>query len=647
MLATLRRTIVDTWVGRVIAILFILAFAGWGIGDMLTNILTPAGGGIAKVGDTTIPLADFERADRQALAQIARQRNTDSSSLDAPTRQLAARQAAEQLVSQAVVTQAARAQGLRVPDAALREAVFAIPAFQGAGGQFDRAVFNQRLAQIGMTEPVLLSLMREDLTAQALVGALQAGVTAPKPLVDNAFAYASATRTASYVTIPYPAPASIAAPDEATLKRWYDNHPDQFREPEYRRIKAVVLTPDTIARDMTIPDADIHRAYDMLSSRYVVPERRSVDILIGADQARMAALAAAWRSGASFAALQTQAGDAAAPVSLSEAPESEFPSPEIGHAVFAATQGAVAGPVQTQGGWAVLKVSRVLAPHTTSFDQAKADLSAEIARARAGSDLPARATRLQDAIAGGGLDAIPTEIGAAPLLGSLDAQGDTPEGGPAPLPGPDTLRKAIIARAFASKPGAAPSLEQVGNDGYFALDVESVTPAAPRSFAQAHDAVLASWREAEARRLANAQAASLYARAQGSEGHRPGIAQAVVEGAAADGHAPGYAPLTVTRTPPIGRNVPPAGVPAPLARIAFDIPVGQSTMVEDARSFVVATITGTQQGDPQADRLLYGRTRDALTRLLGDDVGASYVAWLRTRAHVSINTKLVDSAAQP
>ncbi|MBB3172738.1 peptidyl-prolyl cis-trans isomerase D [Endobacter medicaginis] len=637
MLATLRRTIVDTWVGRVIAILFILAFAGWGIGDMLTNIFTPAGGGVARVDGTTIPVADFDRAYRQQLGQLARQRNTDPSSLDAPTRQLAARQAAEQLVSQAVVTQAARAKGLRVPDSALRDAIFAIPAFQGANGQFDRTVFNQKLAQIGMTEPVLLSLMREDLTAQALVGALQAGVMAPKPLIDNAFAYASATRTASFVTIAFPTPASIAAPDEATLKRWYDNHADQFRSPEYRRIQAVVLTPDTIARGMTIPDADIHRAYDMLSSRYILPARRTVDILIGQDQAKMASLAAAWKAGASFADIQKQAGDAAAPVSLSEAPESEFPSPEIGHAVFAASPNTVTGPVQTAGGWAVLKVSRVVAPQTTTFDQAKADLSAEIAKARAGSDLSARATKLQDAIAGGGLDAIPTEIGAAPLLGSLDAQGNTPEGEPAPLPGPDSLRQAIITKAFATKPGAPPSLEQVGNDGYFALSVESITPAAARSFEQAHDAVLASWREAEARRLANTQAAALFARAQGTDGHRPGIAQAINDS--------GMTGLSVQQSPPIGRNVPPAGVPAPLARIAFDIPVGQSTMVEDGHAFVVATITGAQQGDPQSDRLLYGQTRDALTRLMGEDVGASYVAWLRGRAKISINQKLVDSAA--
>ena len=53
------------------------------------------------------------------------------------------------------------------------------------------------------------------------------------------------------------------------LQRWYDNHPDMYRTPEYRRIKAVVLSPQSLATDITVTDDDLHAAYDQHQADYV------------------------------------------------------------------------------------------------------------------------------------------------------------------------------------------------------------------------------------------------------------------------------------------------------------------------------------------------------------------------------------------
>ncbi len=39
-------------------------------------------------------------------------------------------------------------------------------------------------------------------------------------------------------------------PDEPTARRWYDNHPDLYATPEYRRVKVIVLSPATLASEV-------------------------------------------------------------------------------------------------------------------------------------------------------------------------------------------------------------------------------------------------------------------------------------------------------------------------------------------------------------------------------------------------------------
>ena len=63
------------------------------------------------------------------------------------------------------------------------------------------------------------------------------------------------------VEFPFAAAPAPPAPTEAELQRWYDNHPDLYSSRrEYRRIKAIVLSPETLAKDITITDAELQAA---------------------------------------------------------------------------------------------------------------------------------------------------------------------------------------------------------------------------------------------------------------------------------------------------------------------------------------------------------------------------------------------------
>ncbi len=632
MLAFLRRVFVGSWLGRVLAVLIFLSFAAWGMGGFFSDLFSSGvgAGNVAEVGGQQITGTDLERVYRRGLASAAQSQNlTDPTSLPYAQKRYIATTALRQLEAQAAIAVAAKRIGVVVPDAVLRQRILDEKAFAGPNGQFDRSLFEQRLRNAAFTQDQFVTILRGEEQANALMQPVRIGGYAPAELVRRAFDYAAEQRVLDMRIVPF-ATTPPAAPDESVLHRVFDNNRSAFTAPEYRRIKLVLLSPDTIARTVDVTDAEEHHAYDELITRYQVPEKRSVQILIAPDQARATQIAAAWHAGASWADLQKPVYGAT-PIALTDATQSSIPSPDLAKQVFAAQTGAVTGPVKTDAGWVVLLVSKVTPPLNRSFDQVKDELRQLIGKDKAQNLIAPRVQKLQDAIAGGGLDAIPSDLGADAAEGTLDAQGMTQAGEPAPLPGTDAVRKAMIAQAFRTPVGQAPVLTQGPDGSWFALAVESITPASQLSFVQAAEKVRAFWQQQQIRRDAEQQAAALLHRAQTMNGI-----------AAASAGQPGLQTGLVVRRGQMDGPVPPT-----VAQLAFTLKQGESTMLEVPNGFAVLTLTAIRHPDQNTDKLSYQRIHYGLDSAIADDIELTYLDALRKRAGVKEDPKAIDALIGP
>jgi peptidyl-prolyl cis-trans isomerase D len=328
----------------------------------------------------------------------------------------------------------------------------------------------------------------------------------------------------------------------------------------------------------------------------------------------------------------------ASSASLDTAAEREFPAPDLAKAVFAAQPNAITGPVQTVAGSDVIDVTKVVPGVTRTLDQERADIRNRIAQDRAGDIIYDRANKLQDLLgAGTGLDDLPSDLGVAAVTGTLNAEGDTPQGNPAPIPGPPDLRTALIAAAFQLKKGDPPTLTEVpGPQGtissYYAVAVEDITPPARKPFDAVQQQVRDDWLADARQHEQNEAATSLYT---------------AVKSGGSLGTAAMAAGLAVTHTPPISRTNPPQDVPSQLVQPLFSLKKGEPTMVTTPDSYVVAVLTDIQEPDPATDPVGYGETRDALNRSLAGDITMTFANALRDRAHPRINQQLLDTVAAP
>ncbi|MBV8617202.1 MAG: SurA N-terminal domain-containing protein, partial [Acetobacteraceae bacterium] len=224
MITAFRRYL-ETWPVRLFFALMVAAFVVWGVGDVVRIIGTKTW--LAKAGGQTIEPQQFQPTFQRELAQAQRGLPPGQDMTPAMRREVAAR-ALQQMVEQVAVTREEQRLRVVVPDAALREAVFAMPAFRDKSGQFDRAALDQVLRANNLNEGEFLSLMRADLARAQILDAVTAGAAPPDTLVRAVFAFETERRSASLIELPF---AAAPAPTESELRRWYANHTDQFRVP--------------------------------------------------------------------------------------------------------------------------------------------------------------------------------------------------------------------------------------------------------------------------------------------------------------------------------------------------------------------------------------------------------------------------------
>jgi peptidyl-prolyl cis-trans isomerase D len=411
MLQTLRDK-TSGWFATVLLAALTVPFAFFGIDQYLTQHnetfvarlqappswwpSAPATWPVTMLWQTDTIEADEFRDALERARRLARQQQGDNFDPRAFESVDNKRNILDRLIDQHVLQMTADRQGIAVSDAQVRNAIMAIPAFQGDNGQFDKERYLQALAAQGMTPARFDKEVRESLASQLL----------PQQVAQSAFVTTSESqrvvrligekRDVAFVTLPAPAPdtAPVSAQE---IQRWYDAHPADYRAPEMVTIEYVDIDGSTLPVAATADDATLRQRYEQEKARFVQPEQRLAShILIKvpegaspavqkAAEAKAQQIAAQARApGADFAALaranSEDTGSKAAGGDLGLVTKGQMVKP-FEDALFAMKPGEVSAPVKSQFGWHVIQLREVKAGAQTPFEQVRDQLAKEQADA--------------------------------------------------------------------------------------------------------------------------------------------------------------------------------------------------------------------------------------------------------------------------
>jgi len=625
------RKFANTWPARIFFLILVLSFASWGVADVVRSTMAGSNA-VATVLGHDVSQNEFLAEYRTGMQRYAQQL-PDPSQAPPELRHQVAQLALNRLVTQAALADQIKRLGIVVPDSAVRDAVYDMSEFKGPDGKFSQVQLRLVLQQNNLNEAHFLDLVRQDIAQNQILQTVSAQAAAPSLLTGLVYKYINEKRRADIVFLPFEGGAPPAAPSDDILKRFYQNNPKNYSSPEYRHIKAVILSPDTIGRGIAVTDAEIKTWFTQHKSDYVAPEKRNLQIITAGTPAVAAKLAAEWQAGSTWEKMQASATAAGATaVKLDDATPVEIPSPTLAKAAFAAPAGNVQGPISDSLSSYVFKVASITPAKNPTFESLHDELRAKVAASKALDLIDARAQKLQDLFAGGAkIDEVPSDLGAAGAEGTLDAKGNTLEGTPAPLPATGDLRQSVIDAAFKAKPGDPIEPTEGPNHAWYAVAVDSITKPAERPFAQVRDKVLADWQADQIHHNQDEKAAHILQLVKAG--------QPLIQVARAEN-------VQVARTPPLNRDRPTAGIPAELVHSIFALKIGEATMAETNKGFVVAQLAEILPPDETKDKIGLDQTKTGLAHALHDDYLQIYASALRDAAKPVVRPAVVEGLIQ-
>lgn len=382
--------------------LVVLAFVIFYIPDFLrgNNAAGAAlGDTVATVQGRDITAGEFRRA---YDAQLQAYRNAYGGNVSEQLlKQLGIdQQILQQLVDQQAALVEAGRLGIKASDEEVRQRIFSAPAFQENGAFIGEQRYQQLLRS--QRPPLLPAEFERSVRDELVLDKLRAVLTGWLSITDKELEQEYRVRNdkvkLAVVTFMADTFRPEATATDAEVAAYFDAHQPDFKMPEKRKVRYLLVDAEAIRAKAIVPEANIERTYNESIAQYTSPEQvRASHILVkteGKDDAAVKAKAEdilkQARSGADFAALAKKysedEGSAKNGGDLDYFGKGKM-VPEFDQVVFAMKPQQISDLVKTQFGYHVIKlvdkkpakVSTLAEVHQQIHDQ----LASETARAQA------------------------------------------------------------------------------------------------------------------------------------------------------------------------------------------------------------------------------------------------------------------------
>ncbi len=376
----------------VLAVIF-LPFAFFGVESYLSS--DGMGAEVARIGDQRVTQQEFQRALEQRQEEMRRMVNNaplEPSVLDSPEMRFAA---LEQIVRDRLLLSQSFRMGIKVTDEQLRDLITSQQNFM-QDGKFSKGLYETFLRNQGLSAIAFEANLRRDLQKQPLVDAFGATAMIPRTVVERIIRLSEQTREISMVNIDLSTFAAQVSVDDAEVKKFYESRTAEFKVPEQIRLEYVVLSLDNVAAQMNLKPEDVRKAYEENLARYSSPEERSAShILIAVPSDASTDARAAAKAKAAEIAKQVQDKPdrfAALAKEHSEDPGSSNSGGDLGflprgatkqafdEALFSMKPGEIRGPVETEFGYHIIRLSEVRGGAVRPFEEVKTTIENDLKR---------------------------------------------------------------------------------------------------------------------------------------------------------------------------------------------------------------------------------------------------------------------------
>lgn len=373
--------------------LVLLAASFLVVGGMATNENTDSTIEVANVNGRKITQPEWEEAQRRQVDQYRAMMGAqfDQKRFDTPEFK---REVLDNLIAQRAVEAEIGRSHLTVSDELLVSTIQQNEQFKTAG-KFDVEVYKAALRDARMTPDQYEAGLRHDFVMRQLNGTVQETAFLPRAVGERLSNIIDEEREVQEMLFPASEQQAQVKVTDDMIKAFYDKNATLFQVPEKAKIEYVVLDAAAVEGLVSVSDAEVSEFYNTNKARFGTPEVRQYSHILfnaakGASAADKAAakakadavLADLRKAPASFAdvakaksqdvATAEQGGD------LGVAKKGDMLSPAVETAVFKLKQGEISDVVESEYGYHIVTVTKLVPETIKSFDDVKDLILAEV-----------------------------------------------------------------------------------------------------------------------------------------------------------------------------------------------------------------------------------------------------------------------------
>ncbi|GAB2841509.1 SurA N-terminal domain-containing protein [Pseudoduganella ginsengisoli] len=359
---------------------------------------------LAKIDGHALTRQEWEQAQRKQL-DMYRQRlgqQFDQKMFDTPEFR---QSVLDQLITERAITAEAARNHLTLSPAKLQklilEAIKDVPGIFKPDGSIDMEVYRRVLAQSqGLTPEGYQQLVMKSETTQQVGGSVALTGFVPHTVAKLVSDFGAQEREVQELAFPAQQFMDKVKVTDEMVKAFYEKNSKMFETPEQAKIEYVVFNAAAVSSQVTVSDEEVAAYYNGNAKRYTAPEqRRASQIMValkpGASAADKAAakakaeaiLAEVKKAPADFAKVAKAKSED--PVSAPQGGDMDvldrasLPK-SLGDAAFAAKQGDIIGPIETEFGFHIVTITSLKPESVKPLAEVKEEIAAELKNQKAG-----------------------------------------------------------------------------------------------------------------------------------------------------------------------------------------------------------------------------------------------------------------------
>jgi len=612
------------WIAKVILVLLIVPFALWGVDSYIS------GGGQEPPAAT---VNDVEISQREFIKSLQEQQEQKGGKVDEKALR---KQVMDQMVNTRLLSQAAGKAGFSILEPQAQAVLTGIEIFQ-ANGAFSEAKMDAWLRGRDMSRGELMAMVSQDLLLKQVQIGYGEGALIATPSVTRMSNLLAQQREISEVIFDYVAYTQAVKIENATIEAEYKARQASFATPAMLRVQYLTLSQSVLEAGIQVSDEQVRKYFDENPAQFQEPEqRRASHILIKIDAGADAAakqvakaraeqlLAEVRKTPAKFADLARQhsqdPGSGANGGDLGTFARDMMVKP-FADAVWAMQPGQIQGPVESQFGFHIIRLDGIVGGAKMGFAVVKDDIATSLRQQEAQKRFIDAAERFSNMV----YEQSDSLEPAAKEFGLKIEQSDWISAGnaqPAML-GDSRLMAALLSDEALKNKQNVEAIEVAPNTLVSARVIEH-RPAGVRPLAEVAASIRSSLTATAARKLA--AEAGKKALTAAMAGNQSGLTLS--------------APMSVSRMRPL--NVPAASLRAIFSTRADTLPAW--TGVESPEGYRLYRINRVVAGEMPPEQV--SAMRNDMRRLLAQEEMRAYLESTKARSKIKISPTALERKAE-